>query len=216
MNEQNPVFRGEARWPAALTIVAVVALLVGLPERVTLFPGWLPYAVGGVVVAAMVAVPLSGRAKGWQGFEHAVLLGFVLFTGAGMLATLAEVVREMLHPTQEIGGIPLLTSSIAVWATNIHVFTVLYWQLDRGRHGGAAPAPEWIFPEESAAKEFLPGWQPTFVSYLYLGYQTATAFSTTDVLPVSSRAKLLMLVQSLISLATVVVVGARAVNILGS
>jgi hypothetical protein len=81
----------------------------------------------------------------------------------------------------------------------------------------AGTRPNWLFPQEGAPDEDVPpGWKPSFVDYLFLGYSTATAFSTTDVMPLTSRAKMLMMVESAISLATIVVIAARAINILGS
>jgi hypothetical protein len=76
--------------------------------------------------------------------------------------------------------------------------------------------PDWIFPQESAPEAARAGWRPTFVDYLFLGYCTATAFSPTNALPLTPRAKLLMMLESAVSLTTVVVVAARAINILGA
>jgi hypothetical protein len=99
-------------------------------------------------------------------------------------------------------------------------FSLLYWQIDRGgpeaRANKASPRPDWLFPQEGTPRDVPPGWRPTFVDYLFLGYSTATAFSTTDVMPLTSRAKLLMMLESTISLATIVTVMSRAINILGN
>jgi uncharacterized membrane protein len=126
----------------------------------------------------------------------------------------------MVRRSAEIGGLQLLTSSIAVWVTNVLMFSLLYWQIDRGgpesRANNADTKPDWLFPQVGAPDDVPPGWRPTFVDYLFLGYSTATAFSTTDVMPLTSRAKMLMMLESTISLATIVVVAARAINILGS
>jgi uncharacterized membrane protein len=98
---------------------------------------------------------------------------------------------------------------------------LLYWQIDRGgpegRIDGAHDWPDWLFPQVGAPAGDVPGdWRPTFVDYLYLSYSTATAFSTTEVAPLTARAKLLMMLQSMISLTTIVLVASRAINILGS
>ena len=215
--ERNPATRGEARWPVALAIVVVAAIVIGLPARVRLFPEWSIYVIVGIVLAAVASVPLSGRAERFRQLEHLVLMLFVLSVGTSMLATLATVIRAMLHPESQLTGLQLLTSGIAAWVTNVLVFSVLYWQLDRNRHEDrGTTGPNWIFPEESAAQEWMPGWQPTFTSYFYLGYSTATAFSTTDVVPLSFRAKMLMMLESSISLVTIAVVAARAINLIGS
>jgi uncharacterized membrane protein len=77
--------------------------------------------------------------------------------------------------------------------------------------------PDWLFPQEGASTDNVPpGWSPVFVDYLFLSYSTATAFSTTDVMPLTSRAKMMMMLESTISLMTIVVVASRAINILGN
>jgi hypothetical protein len=95
----------------------------------------------------------------------------------------------------------------------------VYWQIDRGGPGVRANKegrkPDWLFPQEGAPEDASPDWRPTFIDYLFLGYCTATAFSPTDALPLTARAKMLMMLQSLISLVTIVVVASRAINILG-
>jgi uncharacterized membrane protein len=101
------------------------------------------------------------------------------------------------------------------------IFSLLYWQMDRGgpeaRVKHVEGRTDWLFPQENAPARDVPAnWQPAFVDYLYLGYSAATAFSTTDVMPLTARAKLLMMLESAISLATIVIVAARAINILGS
>jgi hypothetical protein len=101
------------------------------------------------------------------------------------------------------------------------MFALLYWQLDRGgpagRASSAPPRPDWLFPQDDAGPEHLaPGWRPRFIDYLFLAFSTATAFSTTDALPLTGRAKLAMMSESAVSLVTLVVVAARAINVLGS
>jgi hypothetical protein len=116
--------------------------------------------------------------------------------------------------------VQLLTSSIAVWVTNVLMFSLLYWQIDRGgpesRVNNASTQPDWLFPQAGAPEDAPPDWRPTFVDHLFLGFSTATAFSTTDVMPLTPRAKMLMMLESTISLVTIVVVGPRAINILGN
>jgi uncharacterized membrane protein len=101
---------------------------------------------------------------------------------------------------------------------NVLTFSLLYWQIDRG--GPASQAnqtkQDWHFPQEEVGENVLPKRRATFIDYLYLAYSTATAFSTTDVSPLTSRAKLLMMLESAISLVTTVAVAARAINILGT
>jgi hypothetical protein len=127
----------------------------------------------------------------------------------------------MIHHSSEISGLQLLASSIAVWVNNVLAFALLYWQIDRGgpeaRLNLAGTMPDWLFPQEGAVTGTVPqGWRPSFVDYLYLSYSSATAFSTTDVMPLTSRAKMLMMLESTIALVTLVIVAARAINILGN
>jgi hypothetical protein len=147
----------------------------------------------------------------------------LFFAVVGLLdiGNLGSLIDAMVNRSREISGLQLLASSIALWVTNVLTFSLLYWQIDRGgpeaRVNRAATWPDWLFPQESAPPEDVPQpWKARFVDYLFLSYSTATAFSTTDVMPLTSRAKLLMMVESAISLATIVVVAARAINVLGS
>ena len=210
----------EPRWPVALTIVAVIALLAVLPGRVRVFPAWFPYVMGIVVLVPMAAPRLTGAQPRWLHVERWTTALFFLFGWGGNIACLAYLIHAMVNRPADISGLQLLESSIAVWVINVLMFSLLYWQMDRGgpeaRVNNAGTRPDWLFPQMGAAEDAPPDWRPTFVDYLFLGYSTATAFSTTDVMPLTSRAKLLMMLESTISLATIVVVAARAINILGS
>jgi hypothetical protein len=221
MKKQAEVQRFERRWPVGLAILAVIGLLGLLPGRIRLFPTWLPYVMGIAMLAPMAAVGLTAARARWLRVERTVTLLFVVVAGVGTLANLANLIGAMMDRPAEISGLQLLASSIAVWVTNVLMFSLLYWQMDRGgpeaRVNHVGTRPDWLFPQEGApAEDVPPGWRSVFVDYLFLGYSTATAFSTTDVMPLTSRAKLLMMLESTISLTTIVVVAARAINILGS
>jgi len=211
----------EPRWPVALAILGVLFLLMALPGRIKLFPNWTVYVVALAVLAPMAAVGLTAARPRWLRVERAVTLLFFVVASVVTLANLGNLIGAMIRRPSDISGLQLFASSIAVWVTNVLIFSLLYWQIDRGgpesRVNNAGPRPDWLFPQEGApAEDVPPGWRPAFVDYLFLGYSTATAFSTTDVMPLTSRAKLLMMIESMISLATIVVVAARAINILGS
>jgi uncharacterized membrane protein len=112
----------------------------------------------------------------------------------------------------------LLLTGAAIWLTNIIVFGLWYWEADRGgpvqRAIGSRAYPDFLFPQMESA-EFVPDhWEPKFIDYLYLSFTNAVAFSPTDVLPMSRWAKFVMMVQSIVSIVTVVLVIARAVNVL--
>jgi hypothetical protein len=182
---------------------------------------WVPYIVGFAVLMPIVAVGLTAAQTWWLRVERIVTLLFFVVTGVLTLANLANLIRAMVNRSAEFDGRELLASSIAVWVTNVLMFSMLYWQIDRGgpeaRVNDANTRPDWLFPQEGGpAEDVQHGWQPTFIDYPYLGYSTATAFSTTDATPLTPRAKLLMMLESTISLITIVVVASRAVNILGN
>lgn len=209
----------EPRWPVALTLGVVLVLLTVLPERVRALPMWVSYLLGLAMLGAMAMVPITGGKPRALRFERRFTLLFCLLVGAGTLMSLRYLLVEMFSPTGHLEGLELFTSSVAVWVQGILMFALVYWQSDRGgpeaRRRDQATRPEWLFPQADL-DEILPHWQPTFVDYLFLSYTAATAFSPTDVAPISTRAKLMLMVQSLISLATILVVVSRAINIIGS
>ena len=210
--------RIEPRWPAALAILAVLLLLTVLPGRVRLFPVWVPFVVVIAVLLPMAGVTLAAARARWLRVERAITLLFVVAMGLTNFSILAYLVRTMVKRPGDIGGLQLLTSSIAVWVTNVLVFSLLFWHMDRGgpeaRANDAGTKPDWLFPQSGAPEDAPPDWRPTFVDYLFLAFSTATAFSPTDVLPLTSRAKLLMMIESGVSLVTIVTVAARAINLL--
>lgn len=210
----------EPRWPVVLTLLALLVLLITMPARLRLLPEWVLYVAGAVVVGPLVAVAMRPDSPAWRQVERSTTLGFVAFAGIGDLMVLRTLIVDILRHAQEVTGLQLLASSVAIWLANVVTFSLLYWQLDRGgptgRESAAAGRPDWVFPQDQLGDEFVrPGWRPEFVDYLFLGFSTATAFSTTDAPPVTSRAKLGMMAESAISLLTLVVVAARAINLLG-
>ena len=117
-----------------------------------------------------------------------------------------------------MSGRELLAGALTVWLSDVVVFALVFWELDRGgprrREVDGGDTPDFLFPQMTDAKELMPGWQPAFSDYLYCSSTNATAFSPTDTMPLTGTAKLLMSSQSLSSFVLVVLVTARAVNIL--
>jgi hypothetical protein len=115
----------------------------------------------------------------------------------------------------------LLGSGAAIFVTNIIVFGIWYWELDRGgpfaRREGVTPYPDFMFPQmdPDTAKLVKPGWRPTFIDYFYVSLTNSMAFSPTDTMPLARWAKVMMSVQSLVAVTTIALVIARAVNVLG-
>jgi uncharacterized membrane protein len=212
--------RFERRWPVVLTILAVMLLLAVLPGRIRFLPMVVTYVLGIAVLVPIAGAGLTKARTRWLRAERTVTLLFFVVTAAGSLSNLANVIVAMAQRPEGITGLQLLESSVALWVTNVMTFSLLYWQLDRGgpeaRVNHAGRRPDWFFPQEGDALSAAPAdWRPVFVDYLYLSYSTATAFSTTDVVPLTSRAKLLMMAESTIALVTIVVVASRAINIFG-
>ena len=207
----------EPRWPIVITILIALILIRMLPERISVFPIWLVYSYLTVMIICTFAVPLSKGKLIWRTTEKRVMLLFCILSELANLISLGYLIREMIIRSKDLSGLELLTSSVSIWIINVLAFSLVYWQLDRGgpeaRHNNNSLIPEWLFPQDSISE--YKQWKPVFVDYLFLSYTSATAFSPTDVLPLSSRSKLLMMLESTISLVTIVVVASRAINILG-
>jgi uncharacterized membrane protein len=169
----------------------------------------------------MIGAGVKGASdRRWLVLERTVSITAAIVLGIVNLLILLAIVRAMVNESGQTSGIQLLSSGSAVWLTNILVFSLAYWQLDRGgpeaRANGSRVLPDFLFPNDSAPGHVLPGWKPEYVDYLALAFATATAFSPTDVLPLTPAAKLLLMAQSVISLGTLAIIVSRAVNVLGS
>jgi uncharacterized membrane protein len=218
---QGRVPRVEARWPAALAVLVLLGLLVAVPRAVRVLPEWVLYVTAAIVFAPMLLAGLSGNWVRWRRAEQVGMGVFFVVAAPAMLAQLATLIVGMLRGNSGLGGLELFVSSSMLWLSNVLIFSLVYWHVDRGgphaRAGDQPPRPDWLFPQYDLAPEYVPPhWRPTFVDYLYLSVSTATAFSTTDVAPLTARAKQLMMLELAIALVTIVVVGARAINVLGS
>ena len=210
--------RIEPRWPVALAIIAVLVLLHAMPARLWLLPKWASFVYAIAVLAPMAAVWLTAGQARWLRVERIAIQIFFVLTLVSAMALLRALILAMIYGSG-ISGIQLLTSSVAVWVVNILAFSLLYWQIDRGgpeaRLHHSHSVPDFLFAQAGTSGDLTAEWRPMFVDYLFLGYSTATAFSATDVAPLTARAKLLMMLESAIALATIVVVASRAINILG-
>ena len=207
--------RRESRLPASIATLIVAALYLFLPERLSFGPSVIFPIVAVLAILPLTIADALGRSHPALRALALTLLGF---TAAANGASLVLLVRTLLAHQAHMSGRQLLAGALTVWAANVIVFALWYWELDRGgprrreQDGGATP--DFLFPQMTDGKELMPGWQPAFSDYLYFSSTNATAFSPTDTLPVSGIAKLLMSAQSLSSFVLVVLVTARAVNIL--
>lgn len=214
-NTQN---RLEPRWPAMLALLAVGGLRLALPESLSVGPGWLLITIVGVLL-----IPTAlARQRGLDTVTK--ILGYVLtsIVTIDMVWSLCLLVAAL--PLHKESPQDLLRSAAALWITNILVFASWYWRLDaggprarelRGVHtDGAFLFPQMALDQQAKRNMGEQCWSPGFVDYLFLAFNTSTAFSPTDSPVLSPWAKVLMMVQALISFATVALLAARAVNIL--
>lgn len=203
----------EPRWLALVALLAVGALRLALPRPLAAGPGWLLIPV----IVVLAAPAMWARRRGLH--RANAMLGYAVTSilTADMIWSLYLLVSSL--PTHGIAPVALLRASAALWTSNIIIFASWYWRLDaggphardlRGSHTDGA----FLFPQMTRTNREAKSWSPGFVDYLFLAFNTSTAFSPTDCPVLTRWAKLLMMIQSLISLATIVLLAARAINIL--
>jgi len=206
MSQELQSSKLEPRWPIVLMAMLVYSSTL-LPGRVKVFPHWALLLLAASVIVPMVALHLAPDKQRWLKLEKAAIALFLAVAAFGIVLDLKDLFHAMLQPPVGLTGIQLLNSSISLWASNVLMFSVAYWWIDRGgaesRVSGVQPMPDWRFPREDADDGRVPPWQPTYVDYLFLAFCTATSFGPTEAMPMTPRAKLLMMAESLISLVTV-------------
>ena len=207
---------GEHRLIVSLGIVFVIALQYQLPNNLSL--GMQKYICGAELVLLLVLLVIAPIRIGTH---HGATRNLSLFLNAVMtisnIASAVKLIEGLVQGSIDNAN-KLLISGSSIWLANIVIFSLWYWELDRGVPGARAearkPLPDFLFPQMSSPEIGPKNWHPKFSDYLYLSLTNSTAFSPTDTLPLSRWAKFLMAIQSLTSLATVGLVIARAVNIL--
>jgi hypothetical protein len=208
--------RVDPLWPGQLATLAALLLYLALPRALTIGPGWpLPVVESGVLLALVIAARGGREAARRRG----IAIGLVLVAALANLTSLGLLIHYLLAGGRARGA-DLLDGAVIVWATNLLLFAVVYWELDRGgprrpTTRAAMVAPDLLFPQMTDDRYAAPGWSPGFGDYLYVSLTNQTAFSPTDTLPLTMRVKALMGVQGLAALITTGIVVARAVNILG-
>jgi hypothetical protein len=215
------VKKGDPLWPAQLAVAIAIGLHLALSDKLVVGPIWLIPAVEGLLLITLIVIaPARVSHAGWRHQRGLLwtILGLVTLT---YLVSLGLLVHYLVAGG-EVNGHALIGSGLVLWVTNVLLFSVVYWDLDRGgpldRFEKDRPYPDFLFPQmDSDTVKHMPGvkWQPAFLDYLYTALTNATAFSPTDTMPLTQTAKLLMGVQGTAALITVGLVVARAVNILG-
>jgi uncharacterized membrane protein len=198
-------------------VLAAMLLTYLLPAGLRLGPKWLlPLLEGVLLVAVVVADP--GAITRRSALLRALSVGLVAVLVFNSLWTTVQLIDDLLQggPTTNSAS-ALLSAGAIVWVSNNIAFALLYWELDSGGAATRAhrlPAhADFAFPQQMNPSLAPAGWRPRFIDYLYLGFTNAIAFSPTDTMPLVPWAKVAMTVQSLISLAILGLVIARAVNV---
>jgi len=220
------------RWLARGAIVVIVALQLSLINDFAYRNRWLAPGLVIILLVPVTALTLRAERVAWHAhtrsqwesatwYRRFTLVLGIIIVGVVSVANARSLllVLEALFTGRSHNGRTLLLDALNIWATNVIVFSLWYWELDRGgpvidRRSNQEPS-EFIFPRMTLAAETAGGQvDPGFIDYLFLSFTTSTAFSPTDTLPLTARMKLLMMLEATISLLTLALVAARAVNIL--
>jgi hypothetical protein len=209
--------RDDALWPGQLAVLTALLLYLALPPKLTIGPNWLIPSAElvlflGLVVAAPRRAPDPKR-------RRLIALGLLLVVTVANLVALSLMTHYLIRGGHARGA-DLIGGGLVVWGTNLLIFGVWYWEIDRGgpiasKEERRSTLPDFLFPQMSDDRYAPPGWKPRFGDYLYFSLTNQTAFSPTDTMPLTIRAKILMSIQGIAALVTVGIIVARAVNILG-
>ncbi|MFJ3759745.1 hypothetical protein [Streptomyces sp. NPDC090080] len=220
--------RGEARLPGVAATLTAIALYLFLPQQLLVAPRFVLPALEFLLLVPLVAVNPRRLTRQTRALR-VMSLTLVAVIAASNLLALGTLIHELVSAEVKDGS-ALLVASLQIWLTNILVFGLAYWELDRGGPVSRTQVPREKLPladfrfsqdeNHDAVQEVSDGsskssdWVPTLMDYLYVSVTNSTAFSPTDTMPLSSRAKVLMSVQSVAALLTSLLVIARAVSIL--
>lgn len=201
----------EPRWPAFVAMGADALIHYALPERLSVGPRWLLFAV---IFVLLVPIVFSYHRRR---YDVTKILTFIAL-GVITLALIGSLILLVVGlPNHKDAPGTLLRSASLLWATNVIVFALWYWKLDAGGPlGREHPEAQssFLFPQMTRPECLEAGWSPMFLDYLFLSFNTSTAFSPTDTCVLSRWAKVLMMLQSLISLMIIALLAARAINVL--
>jgi hypothetical protein len=224
--KRPPLSDGESRWPAAFATIVAIGLYAALPDDLLIGPRYviplLELIILGVVI---VENPIRMTKRTRRGRIATLVLTFLIM--ASNLMSLVLLLHHLIGSGSSQGG-ALLLAALQVWLTNVIVFGLAFWELDRGGpvvrwhvDRQSLPAADFRFPQDedhdaivevakgSAAKS---GWLPRYVDYAYVSLSNSSAFSPTDTMPLLARTKLLMAAESTMALITSVVVIAKGVG----
>jgi hypothetical protein len=208
--------RGEPRWPVATAVLVAIALQFLIPSRLALRPVFLLPTIEFALLVLLVAAN-PRRIVRDHPLLRATSLTLVALASVANAWSAIQLVRGLVEGTEGENAGQLLVVGGGIWLTNVIIFGLWYWEFDRGgpiERSRGTRYPDFLFPQMQTSDLAHEQWSPNFIDYLYLSFTNAMAFSPTDTLPLNRWAKMLMLSQSLVSIVTVALVIARAVNIL--
>jgi hypothetical protein len=211
---------GESRWPPALALVVFmalnIALRVWLPTESPVHVKWLLPAIEAVLLVVLLAADPQSDARRARLLHRFAVTLVVLLVVAALWSTVLLVYDLIKGTGVTEEPTELLATGAVVWVGNNLSFALLYWLMDSGgpiaRARQPTPPVDFAFTQHMSPELAPPGWRPLFHDYLHLGFTNATAFSPTDVMPLTHRAKYVMIVQSTVALALFGLIVARAVN----
>jgi hypothetical protein len=220
--------RGEVRLPATVATLAAIALYLALPQTLLIAPRFVLPALELVLLVPLLVINPKRLTRQTR-FSRLLSLTLILIIAASNLVALGLLIHDLISASVTSGN-SLLLGAFQVWLTNVIVFGLAYWELDRGgpisrtqARRADLPLADFRFSQDEnadAVEEVAEGasktadWVPTLLDYLYVSVTNSTAFSPTDTMPLSTRAKLLMAIESIAALLTSLLVIARAVSIL--
>lgn len=207
----------EPFWQAQLAVLAALLLYLALPGKLTLGPRWLLPSFEGILLIAL-AISTPYRHHSQSPARRRLSIGLIALVTAANFTALGMLVHLLLERNTAAGR-DLIIAAGQIWLTNVAVFALWFWEVDRGgphvRTKSEPLPPDFLFPQMTVPELPFGDWRPSFLDYLYVAFTNASAFSPTDAMPLTVRVKSLMLVEAIASFLTVGLIAARAVNILG-
>jgi uncharacterized membrane protein len=205
-------------WAPQLVVAVAIAVDVLLPDKLTVGPNWLLPSIEGLLLVVLVAITPHPRMRN-SPLRRRIAIAVIGLVSLDNFFSLALLCHYLLHGRSESGR-ELVFAGVELWITNVLLFGLWYWELDRGgpltRAQDIETWPDFMFPQTQDPKLSPAGWEPGLIDYLYVSFTNATAFSPTDTMPLTRSAKVLMTAQALTSLLIVALVVSRAVNILNT
>ncbi|HEX4527549.1 MAG TPA: hypothetical protein VH108_12510 [Gaiellaceae bacterium] len=211
--------RFESRWPSTIAILGAAALYLTLPNQLVPGPPFVRFVIPALELAVLIplAITTPKRHVNESGLRRKAAMTLAALISIANGLALLFLIHQLLYGSGVQGRI-LLYGALNIWVTNVIVFGLWFWELDGGgppRRLANPTAPrDFAFVQMTDPEVAAAGWHPRFTDYLYVSFTNASAFSPTDTMPLTRWAKLLMMLQSIMSLLTLLLVAARAVNIL--